>query len=123
MAGSDRFTLRNLYLYVVCLVTLLIAIFAAVNLVRSTVELVYPDPFRFDLPVAPGEEIDPAERERQEQAIEDSQRRDAVLGLVGSGTFLLIAVPTYAYHWRRIQYERPPRRRQPEAVEDPGDGA
>jgi hypothetical protein len=121
MAGSDRFTLRNLYLYVVCLVTLLIAIFAAVNLVRSTVELVYPDPFLYG-PVAPGEDIDPAERVRQEQAVEDSQRRNAVLGLVGSGTFLLIAVPTYAYHWRRIQYERPPRRR-PEAVEDPGDGA
>jgi hypothetical protein len=122
MAGSDRFTLRNLYLYVVCLVTLLIAIFAAVNLVRSTVELVYPDPLQYG-PVAPGEEIDPAERVRQEQAVEDSQRRNAVLGLVGSGTFLLIAVPTYAYHWRRIQYERPPRRRQPEAVEDSGDDA
>jgi hypothetical protein len=124
MAAQDHFTLRNIYLYGVCFVTLLIAIFAAVNLVRSTVELVYPDPLYYG-PIYHEDEgrIDAGEQERQEQAARDSQRRSAVLGVVTSGTFLLIAGPTYAYHWRRIQHERPARRGQPEVAEGPGEGS
>jgi hypothetical protein len=44
MAARDRFSLRNLYLYLVCLITLIIVIFSAVSLVRGAVELAYPDP-------------------------------------------------------------------------------
>jgi hypothetical protein len=111
MATTDRFSLRNIYLYLVCFVTLLIAIFAAVNLVRSTVELAYPDPYYYGPVIERDGGIDPAEQERQERAARDSQRRNAILGLVTSGTFLLIAVPVYGYHWRRIQDERPTGRR------------
>jgi hypothetical protein len=122
MSEPARFSLRNIYLYLVCFVTLLIVIFGAVNLVRSTVELAYPDPMYYG-PVFPDREgnIDPAEQERQERAARDSQRRNAVLGLVSSGTFVLIAGPVYGYHWRRIQDERPARRQQPGDPE-PGDG-
>ena len=44
MAFQERLTLRNVYLYLVCLVTLVISVFAAVNLVRNTVALLYPTP-------------------------------------------------------------------------------
>lgn len=97
---------RNLYLYLVCLVTLVISIFAAVNLVRSAVELAYPDPGVRVLEPA-GNGTPPEEAERQRQVATDSQRRFAVLGLVGSGTTLLITGPLYVYHWRRIERERP----------------
>ena len=46
MAIQERLTLRNLYLYLVCLVTLVMSIFATVNLVRSTVELLGVDESR-----------------------------------------------------------------------------
>ncbi|MGE5827602.1 MAG: hypothetical protein ACM30G_04460, partial [Micromonosporaceae bacterium] len=83
MTVQERFTLRNMYLYLVCLITLIIAIFAAVSLIRSTVELAYPDPGRLYVP--PVKDGIPAEElQRQEQYAEDSQRRQAVLGLVGS---------------------------------------
>jgi hypothetical protein len=116
MSDPARFSLRSIYLYLVCFVTLLIVIFGAVNLVRSTVELAYPDPMYYG-PVIPDREgtVDPAEQERQERAIRDSQRRNAVLSLVTSGTFVLIAGPVYVYHWRRIQDEWPARRKQPPA--------
>lgn len=117
MATHDRFTLRNIYLYLVCFVTLLITIFAAVNLVRGAVELAYPDPYFYAPPPERGGEVDPAEEERQQELARDSQRRSAVLGLITSGTFLLIAVPTYAYHWRQIQYDRPKRLRTAEPPE------
>lgn len=113
MAVQERFTLRNLYLYLVCLITLVIAIFSTVSLVRNVVELAYPRPddgfeYAGPAPLAPGErgssETD-AHRELRLKANRESQRRESVLGLVGSGTTLLIVAPLYAYHWRKVQGE------------------
>lgn len=106
---SERLSLRSLYLYLVCLFTLIVVLFATVSLVRATVELLYPDPGYY---VSEPLGTDPAfrteaGRRHQADAARDSQRRQSVLGLVGSGTTLLIAGPIYAYHWRRVQRERP----------------
>lgn len=116
MPAADRLSLRDLYLYLVCLVTLVVSLFAAVGLVRGVVELLYPDPgaYAWVEPGPAGEELDDAERARQEQMGRDSQRRQAVLGLVGSGATLAIAGPLYVYHWRQVQTERG--RRDPDAV-------
>ena len=106
IAGMGTWNLRNLYLYLVCLITLVISIFAAVQVVRSAVELAYPDPGYY---AAPAKESGVSDEEfaRQRKSGEDSQRRNAVLGLVGSATTLLITVPLYRYHWRRIERELP----------------
>jgi hypothetical protein len=116
MALHDRVTVRNLYLYLVCLVTLVVSLFAAVQLVRSTVALLYPDPsgyyegYYYPGPVE-GEvgTLSEEEQQRQEQLARDSQRRQSVLDVVSSGTTLLIAGPLYLYHWRRVQAELAPR--------------
>jgi hypothetical protein len=115
VSAQDRLTLRNVYLYLVCLITLVVSIFAAVSLVRSTVALVYPDPsaygyYDYPYPVEPGMEgsggeIDAKEQARQEQLAEDSARRQALLDVVGSAATLLIAGPLYIYHWRQVQAE------------------
>lgn len=94
MSVTDRASLRSVYLYLICLVTLVISIFAGVSVVRNAVELVYPDPGYYGV-----------EREYEQQA-EQSQRRSAVVGLVGSSSMLLIAGPVYLYHWRRVQAEQ-----------------
>lgn len=109
MAARDRFSLRNLYLYLVCLITLIMVIFSAVSLVRGAVELAYPDPgyYGFESPDRDPELTD-EEIAARERAAADSQRRNALLGMVYSGALLLIAGPLYVYHWRRIQEERPP---------------
>ena len=118
MSAQDRLTLRNAYLYLVCLITLVVAIFAAVSLVRSVVALAYPDPMAYGYygyyPPEPGPDgkgatIDEAERERQEQLAKDAARRQALLDVVSAGTTLLIAAPIYVYHWRRVQSELPGR--------------
>lgn len=104
MAFHERLSLRNLYLYLVCLVMLVISIFAAVSLVRGAVALAYPDPGYYFPAKEPG--ISEEEQRRAEQMTRDSQRRQGVLDLVGSGTLLLVAGPLYVYHWRRVQTER-----------------
>ena len=111
MSLSDRRNLRSTYLYLVCLVTLVMSIFAAVSVVRSAVQIAYPDPgyYGFEPGFGPDGkpiQVDDDERARREQSARDSQRHQAVLGLVGSGTMLLIAGPAYLYHWRRVQREQ-----------------
>ena len=115
---SDRSTWspRNIYLYTVCLITLVIAIFATVNLVRAAVELVYPEPeprlYEVPMPIrAPGAEA-PAAPEVSEQQLEEQREtqrqwsiRRSILNLVGSITMLLVALPLYVYHWRKIETE------------------
>jgi hypothetical protein len=109
MSADDRTNLRSAYLYLVCLITLVMILFAAVNVVRGTVQILYPDPapFAYEPAYGPegGQELAPAERAEREQAIEESQRHQAVLSLVGSGAMLAIAGPAYLYHWRRVQSE------------------
>ena len=107
MALPERLTIRSLYLYLVCLVTLVIALFAAVELTRSTVGLFYPDPGYYGY--APEGELSEQEQQRQEELGRQSQRRNDVLGMVGSATTLAIAGPLYLYHWRRVQSELPSR--------------
>ncbi len=123
MAFQERLTLRNVYLYLVCLVALVISVFAAVNLVRNTVALMYPDPGYpgYYGPEVPGEGpgLSEEERLRQEQLARDSERRYTVLELVGSGTTLLIAGPLYIYHWRRVQSELASRAGAGSSPEDP----
>jgi hypothetical protein len=91
------------------LITLVMVIFAAVNLVRNDVELGYPDPGTYAFEPAYGPEgretLSPEERRDQQQAFQVSHRRQAVIGLVGSAATLLIAGPAYLYHWRRGQDE------------------
>ena len=72
MALPERLTIRSLYLYLVCLVTLVIALFAAVELTRSTVGLFYPDPGYLGLAVPP-EGLGEAELQRREKlALEEA---------------------------------------------------
>jgi hypothetical protein len=81
-------------------------IVAAVNAVRATVELVYPDPGYYSGPIKDGADgMTQEEIDKQNEYQERQSRRQAVLSLVGSGAMLLIAGPLYLYHWRKIEVE------------------
>lgn len=127
MVTHERPALRNVYLYLVCLITLVVSLFATVNLVTSAVELLYPDPGYYASGPVYGKPADQsagppaAEQRQQEQANKGAQRHQATLGLVSAGTTLLIAAPLYAYHWRRVQRELPPRPAAPATGSPPPD--
>lgn len=109
--AEDRWSLRNIYLYLVCLITLIMVIVAVVGLVRSSVELLYPDPGFYPEPVKVEdggltEEQIKDQREQQEA----SSRRYAILNLVGNVAMLVVAGPLYVYHWRKIEGEHVPSR-------------
>jgi len=107
--AKDRWSLRNIYMYLVCLITLIMVIVAAVGVVRSAVELAYPDPYSYGITSPVDEKGQATMTEEQLQAEQDAQARSAqryaVLNLVGNVAMLLIAGPLYIYHWRKIETE------------------
>ena len=108
MAGN-RWSLRNIYLYLVCLITLIMVIVGAATAVRAVVDLVYPDPgYYMERPLdGDGEPMYSDEEWELQQAIQkESTLRYAVLSLVGSLSYVFIAGPIYVYHWRKIESEK-----------------
>jgi hypothetical protein len=97
------------------LVTLLVSLFATVGVVGHVVEIVYPDPYSVPFltqPVCAGSEKCAEDTIMAEERQARSQRRYAVLGIVRSLTTMLVSMPVYLYHWRRVQRDRGLRRGQ-----------
>jgi len=61
---------RSVYLYIVCLITLVMVLFSVVNIVRASVELIYPEPQRampvIKVPPSPPSEVSPELRQTPE---------------------------------------------------------
>lgn len=87
---------RSLYLYAVCLITLMVCLFSLVSLIRSGVNVAYPDPAYVD-PYATKPQVDSAVIAAQ---VEDQNQRQAVKSAIDAVTTLIIAGPLYVYHWR-----------------------
>ena len=105
MDSRNIWSPRNFYMYLVCLITLVMCITAVVDLATKVVEWVYPEPLQVFRPrVAPGEEPYTAEElEEQQRQQREWSRRNLVLGTVRDLVMLLVAGPIYLYHWRRIE--------------------
>ena len=93
---QSRIDWRSLYLYAVCLITLMVCLFSLVSLIRSGVNVVYPDPAYVD-PYATAPKVDSAVIAEQ---VKDQNQRQAVKSMIDAVTTLIIAGPLYVYHWR-----------------------
>ena len=107
--ADARWSLRNIYLYVVCLITLIMVIVGGAGAIRSVAELAYPDP-GYDyraapLPVKGEEPVSEEDLAEQEEFARAQSVRQGVLNLAGNLAMVLIAGPIYLYHWRKIEME------------------
>ena len=93
---QPRIDWRSLYLYAVCLITLMVCLFSLVSLIRSGVNVAYPDPAYVD-PYATKPQVDSAVIAAQ---VKDQNQRQAVKSAIDAVTTLIIAGPLYVYHWR-----------------------
>ena len=87
---------RSLYLYAVCLITLMVCLFSLVSLIRSGVNIAYPDPAYID-PYATEPKVN---SEVMAAQLKDQNQRQAVKSMIDALTTLIIAGPLYLYHWR-----------------------
>ena len=111
MAVQDRMPPRNLYLYLVCLIMLLVSLVAVVQLVRSAIGIAYPeDVYGYAWSAYEsaefGGDVDEEVLSAEQDAAKDSQRRSEIKSTVTAGLTLLLAGGLFVVHWRRAQAER-----------------
>ena len=90
---------RSLYLYAVCLITLLVVLFSTVALINAIMNAVFPDPAYIDVYSKP-ENAPSADLLAQQE--ENNQIR-AIKSIFTSFTTIVIAAPLYLYHWRQTK--------------------
>ena len=88
---------RSLYLYAVCLITLLVVLFSTVAFINGVMNAIFPDQGYMDIystpkPNAPALAIQEANNQRQ-----------AFKSMFTSLTTVAIAAPLYFYHWREAK--------------------
>ena len=96
---NDRVDWRSLYLYAVCLITLLVVLFSTVALINSIMNAVFPDPAYIDVYAMP-ENAPSAELLAQQ---EKSNQIRAIKSIFTSFSTVAIALPLYLYHWRWVR--------------------
>lgn len=96
---NDRVDWRSLYLYAVCLITLLVVLFSTVALINSIMNAVFPDPAYIDVYAKP-ENAPSAELLAQQ---ERSNQIRAIKSIFTSFSTVAIALPLYLYHWRWVR--------------------
>ena len=93
---NDRVDWRSLYVYAVCLITLLVVLFSTVSLINSIMNAVFPDPAYIDIYAKPENAPSAALLAQQEH---DNQVR-AFKSIFTTFTTIAIAGPLYLYHWK-----------------------
>lgn len=110
-----KWSLQQIYFYLVCFVTLIMIIVGAVNTVRAAVDTLLPHPdagerYYMDTPKYGGEgfydlfdsEIVEKELTRQETINRQNSVNQSIKNLLGGIFLILVAGPVYLYHWRQI---------------------
>ena len=90
---------RSLYLYAVCLITLLVVLFSTVALINAIMNAVFPDPAYIDVYANP-ESAPSAELLAQQ---EENNQIQAIKNIFSTFTTIAIAAPLYLYHWRQTK--------------------
>lgn len=115
-----KWSIDQLYFYLVCFVMLITMIIGVTNLVRAGIDLIipYPDanwkqPGRIVYPEPPGntqsrlpQDIIERELEQHEEFMRERDRKnalhEAILSFARGFAMLVVAFPVYIYHWRKI---------------------
>jgi hypothetical protein len=90
---------RSLYLYAVCLITLLVVLFSTVALINAIMNAVFPDPAYIDLYAKPENAPSAALLAQQEE----NNQIQAIKNIFSTFTTIAIAAPLYLYHWRQTK--------------------
>ena len=96
---NDCIDWRSLYLYAVCLITLLVILFSTVSLINAIMNSIFPDPVYIDVYAKPENAPSPALLDQQER----NNQIQAIKSIFTSFTTIAVATPLYIYHWRQTK--------------------
>jgi hypothetical protein len=110
-----KWDIEHVYFYLVSFIALILIIIGAVNLTQTAIAYVtpvYEDYSPYSQPVPSqelnqweekyGPEFIAREKERYDAIAKENYRRSLIRDLVRGVSFIIIALPVYLYHWRKI---------------------
>lgn len=95
--------LRNIYLYLVSFVSLIMILMGIIFTVQNTTDVIFPTNYYY--------EGYPQEKENSFSAeskkiYEENRNMENKKNVAKAITVVVVALPTFAYHWRLIEKER-----------------
>lgn len=107
-----RWDIQHVYFYLVSFVAMILLIIGAVNLTQTAIAYLTPVPedynYMFDEASIKdwkeefGSALVQQEKDRFESISRENNRRNLLRELIGSLAYIIIALPVYLYHWRKI---------------------
>lgn len=102
--------LRNIYLYLVSFVALMMIIIGLIFTVQNITDVIYPTNYYYDtMPLDKEGNISDADKkiyEENKKRNEENQNTQSKKNVAKSIAVVLVALPTFAYHWRKIEKEK-----------------
>ena len=115
---AKSWSIKNLYFYLVCLVTLFLFVGGAISAINSAMQLTLPDKPNVPLIYVyyPEYKGDPAQPVFEPPSLEELEKRRAAQekydlyfkgspkrSLLNSIALMIIALPFYFYHWKQVK--------------------
>jgi hypothetical protein len=107
-----RWDIQHVYFYLVSFIAMILLIIGAVNLTQTAIAYLTPVPEDYkymfdeagmkDWEKAFGPAMVQQERERFEAIAQENNQRMLLRELIGALAYIIIALPVYLYHWRKI---------------------
>lgn len=101
--------LRNLYLYLVSFVSLLMILFGIIFTVQNITDVVFPTQYYNSVIYDAKGEVTEADKKLYEEADKrnlEIQITENKKNVAKSAVVVLVALPTFAYHWRKVEKEK-----------------
>lgn len=104
------FRLRNVYLYLVSFVTLMMILGGIIFTVQNITDVVFPTNY-YNGPIAAQKSGNLSAKDKkaiqeEQKTMQANQRTESKKSVAKSIAVVLVALPTFIYHWRKIETEK-----------------
>ncbi len=102
--------LRNVYLYFVSFVSLMLILIGLIFTIQNLADLLFPTNYYYDtLPIDKNRQMTEEEKKAYEESqrkSEQNQRTERSKNVAKSTAVVIVALPSFIYHWRKIEKEK-----------------
>lgn len=102
--------LRNVYLYLVSFVSLMLILIGLIFTIQNLTDLLFPTNYYYDtLPIDKNRQMTEEEKKAYEESqrkSEQNQRTERSKNVAKSTSVVIVALPSFIYHWRKIEKEK-----------------
>lgn len=102
--------LRNVYLYLVSFVSLMMILMGIIFTVQNITDVIFPTNYYYEaLPTEKTGSLSVEEQksyEKNQKRYEENHNIESKKNVAKSIAVVVVALPTFAYHWRKVEKEK-----------------